>query len=212
MEEFENEQQWEKTMQQEIKGRRLKEMFGEDYIQKEYDVGYKKPPKNTRFQKGNKGNPKGRKPKKQFHKQEFESPDELFARIYNESKEVNYNGEIKKMSNAEIAMRGMFQKMSQGKSVPQAFIKLWKEYEKRQWAKKKSKLYKKRDEELRKIREIESTITYKKLRQCKSMIEAVFYYACNSCLTPLDLDNHWKPEEDTNYEIISIDPCAEDDY
>ena len=33
---------------------------GQNYSNRDYDVGYRKPPKTTRFQKGQSGNPKGR--------------------------------------------------------------------------------------------------------------------------------------------------------
>jgi hypothetical protein len=37
--------------------------MSKDHIQDDYEIGYRKPPRNTQFQKGISGNPKGR-PKK----------------------------------------------------------------------------------------------------------------------------------------------------
>ncbi len=164
------------------------------------------------FKKVTKGIRKAENQKKQLQQEEVETPDELFERIYNEYKEVNYNGKSVKMTNAEIAMRGIFQKMSQGKSVPPAFLKLWKNYEKRQWAIKKKKLYQKRDEEIQRIKDIEATIAYKKIGEIQDLCNLVFHYSCERCLTPEQLDNRWRPKENTDYEIIALDPFAEDDY
>ncbi len=52
-----------------------------------YKVGYKHPPQNTRFQKGNKGNPKGRKKKKE------QSLMQNFFNELNKKIKVDINGE-----------------------------------------------------------------------------------------------------------------------
>ena len=71
---------------------------------KTYDVGYKKPPKATRFPKGTSGNPGG-KPKKVTP--EFDL-GKVLQSIDNEEIIIPIDGKRKRMTRAEIRLRQLF--------------------------------------------------------------------------------------------------------
>jgi hypothetical protein len=73
----------------------------------DYDVGYGKPPKNTRFAKGRSGNPKGRpKGTKNFATTFHEVTQELIR--------VRENGKDKTMTKLEAALRQLVGKAMSG--------------------------------------------------------------------------------------------------
>lgn len=75
-----------------------------DDSEEEYVVGYRKPPKHTRFKKGQSGNPSGKKQKPDKH-----IPDILLD-ILNEKISVVINGKKRKASKIEAIMRRAVQK------------------------------------------------------------------------------------------------------
>jgi len=75
----------------------------------EYKVGYRKPPTQTRFKKGQSGNPSGR-PKRVS----IIDPGMLLEGIDNEEINVVENGKRKRMPNAEIEFRQLFTKALKG--------------------------------------------------------------------------------------------------
>lgn len=72
-----------------------------------YDVGYKKPPTSTRFQKGKSGNPKGR-PKGSL------SLATLFNRALSEKVTIIENGRKRAVSKLEAALKGLVNRSAQG--------------------------------------------------------------------------------------------------
>jgi hypothetical protein len=76
----------------------------------EYKVGYKRPPRATRFKKGESGNPSGR-PKKVS--QEID-PGLVLQSVDNEEIVVIDNGKRKRMMKAEIHFRQLFAKAIKG--------------------------------------------------------------------------------------------------
>jgi len=77
---------------------------------KSYGVGYQKPPKATRFQKGKSGNPSGR-PKKAPQPID---PALLLETIDNEEIAVKIDGKWTRMTTAEIQFRQLFAKAIKG--------------------------------------------------------------------------------------------------
>ena len=75
-----------------------------------YEVGYGKPPKATRFQKGKSGNASGR-PKKSIQLADLGS---ILDRIENEEISVLENGKRKQMKKAEIHFRQLFKNAIDG--------------------------------------------------------------------------------------------------
>jgi hypothetical protein len=76
----------------------------------EYNVGYKRPPRATRFKKGQSGNPSGR-PKKVS--QEID-PGLILQSVDNEEIVVIDNGKRKQMMKAEVQFRQLFVKAIKG--------------------------------------------------------------------------------------------------
>ena len=77
---------------------------------KSYEVGFKKPPKATRFQKGKSGNPSGR-PKKA---PQLIDPALLLETIDNEEIAVKIDGKWTQMTKAEIQFRQLFANAMKG--------------------------------------------------------------------------------------------------
>ncbi len=81
-------------------------------IDPDYKVGYKHPPKHTRFQKGNKGNPKGRKSKKGRPIMEL-LLEELDKKI-----RINEGGETKEIYKREVITKDLSKSLILGKPIP----------------------------------------------------------------------------------------------
>jgi hypothetical protein len=77
-----------------------------DYDQT-YEVGFGKPPKHSRFQKGRSGNPKG-KPRGRHNLAA------LFARALNEKVIINEHGNRKRVTKLEAAMKQLANKAASG--------------------------------------------------------------------------------------------------
>ncbi len=90
---------------------------------KTYKVGYKNPPLETRFQKGNKGNRKGRK------RQEDESFFDLLEKFLNEKITVTKNGKSKRLRRKIVIIEQTTKKMLKGEQVPKNNIDLLKTVE-----------------------------------------------------------------------------------
>ena len=75
---------------------------------KDYEVGYRKPPRGTQFQPGQSGNPKGR-PKSH---PSFRS---LLEKQIHKKTKVRIGGKIKSMSNLEVGITRLIQILVQGK-------------------------------------------------------------------------------------------------
>ncbi|GHC08897.1 DUF5681 domain-containing protein [Thermomonas carbonis] len=73
----------------------------------DYDVGYRKPPKSSQFQKGRSGNPKGR-PKGTLNLAT------AFNRALSEKIEVVENGRKRKMTKLEVAVTAMVNRAVKG--------------------------------------------------------------------------------------------------
>ena len=87
-----------------------KEQGDDSDSKKSYEVGYRKPPVATRFQKGRSGNPSGR-PKKLAQPLD---PGMVLQSIDNEEIVVIDNGKRKRMRKAEIGFRQLFTKATRG--------------------------------------------------------------------------------------------------
>ena len=87
-------------------------------IDPDYKVGYKHPPKHTRFQKGNKGNPKGRKSKKGRPIMEL-LLEELDKKI-----RINEGGETKETYAREVIIKKMSKSLMLCEPIPRNNLKL----------------------------------------------------------------------------------------
>ena len=87
-------------------------------IDPDYKVGYKHPPKHSRFQKGNKGNPKGRKSKKGRPIMEL-LLEELDKKI-----RINEGGETKEMYAREVIIKKMSKSLMLCEPIPRNNLKL----------------------------------------------------------------------------------------
>lgn len=87
-------------------------------IDSDYKVGYKHPPKHTRFQKGNKGNPKGRKSKKGRPIMEL-LLEELDKKI-----RINEGGETKEIYKREVITKDLSKSLILGKPIPRNNLNL----------------------------------------------------------------------------------------
>ena len=76
--------------------------------EEDYDVGYKKPPKHTRFQPGQSGNPKGR-PKK--HTKDLQK---LIDQELSKTIRINENGETRIITKREGLVKQLIQEAFQG--------------------------------------------------------------------------------------------------
>lgn len=75
---------------------------------RDYDVGYGKPPKHSRFKPGQSGHPKGR-PKKT--KDDFA---DVVKKVLSEPVQVTENGKAVKMANKEVVVRQMVRRGQAG--------------------------------------------------------------------------------------------------
>ena len=89
----------------------------DDNINSDYKVGYKHPPKHTRFQKGNKGNPKGRKSKKGIPVQD------LIISEFDTKVDITQNGKSKKMYKREVIAKTVMKQLLNGEPVSRNNIK-----------------------------------------------------------------------------------------
>ncbi len=94
--------------------------------EREYEVGYAKPPKHTRFQKGRSGNPKGRpKGSKGFDaivQHELEAPVE-----------VRENGRVQKISKREVIIKQMVNRAAAGNQRATELLLVRMDLLKRDW-------------------------------------------------------------------------------
>ena len=92
---------------------------------RDYQVGYKKPPRATQFQKGTSGNPSGR-PKKLTQLVEL---GDVVQTIDNEAIVVTDNGKHKRMSKAEIGFRMLFANAIKGDlAAARLLVRMAKKY------------------------------------------------------------------------------------
>jgi len=78
-------------------------MSDEEDSEEGYDIGYGKPPKHTRWQKGQSGNPTGKKKKEQ-------SPLDLLKKLYAKEIVVQQNGVNVTMTQGEVMLAATFHK------------------------------------------------------------------------------------------------------
>lgn len=80
---------------------------------RDYEVGYRKPPKTTRFKKGQSGNPKGR-PKGSLN------VDTTFQSLIEERVAATENGRRRSMSMMEVILKRLLAKAASGdlKAIP----------------------------------------------------------------------------------------------
>lgn len=96
----------------------------DDDVDPNYKVGYKNPPKKTRFQKGNKGNPKGRKSKKGI------PVKDLLLNDLDSKATIVENGKKKKVYKREIISKTLLKQMLNGEPISRNNIKLINELDK----------------------------------------------------------------------------------
>lgn len=68
-------------------------------MSKEYEVGYKKPPRHTQFKPGNRCNPRGR------GKATAETPADIMRRVLNEPAEYRMGAKVKRAPQIELLVR-----------------------------------------------------------------------------------------------------------
>jgi len=73
----------------------------------DYEVGYGRPPKHTRFQKGRSGNPAGKK-------RPQEGPGQIFHRLLRENVTVTENGRKRTMAKLEVVLSQIINKAASG--------------------------------------------------------------------------------------------------
>jgi hypothetical protein len=80
-----------------------------------YEVGYRKPPQRTRYQKGQSGNPKGRP-------RGSRSSATLLKEILSERVEVRENGRIRTITKKELILRNAVNKAATGDPRAREFL------------------------------------------------------------------------------------------
>jgi Family of unknown function (DUF5681) len=86
---------------------------------KNYDIGYKKPPQHTRWQKGQSGWPSGRRKKKKTKVPDVQAA--AFAAL-NAPVAVNDNGKRRRLTALEVYFRQLVNKAVAGNAVPQRIL------------------------------------------------------------------------------------------
>jgi hypothetical protein len=94
--------------------------------ERQYDVGYGKPPKHTRFQKGRSGNPKGRpKGSKGF--------SAILRRELDALVEVRQNGQVKKIDKREVIIKQLVNRAAEGNQRAMELLLLKMDLLQRDW-------------------------------------------------------------------------------
>jgi hypothetical protein len=89
---------------------------------KDYEVGYGKPPKHTQFKPGRSGNPKGR-PK------DTRNVKHVLLQVATEEMAITENGETKVVSKQEALIRSLFARALNGdQQATRILLKLWERY------------------------------------------------------------------------------------
>ncbi len=86
-----------------------------DEKKKNYEVGYRKPPQRTRYQKGQSGNPKGRP-------RGSRSSATMLKETLSERVEVRENGRIRTVTKKELILRYAVNKAATGDSRAREFL------------------------------------------------------------------------------------------
>jgi Family of unknown function (DUF5681) len=101
-------------------------MKNEEKNERQYEVGYGKPPKHSRFQKGRSGNPKGRpKGSKGF--------TAIVRRELDALVEVRQNGQVKKINKLEVIIKQLVNRDAEGKSREMELLLLKMDIFQRDW-------------------------------------------------------------------------------
>lgn len=89
---------------------------------KDYEVGYGKPPKHTQFKPGQSGNPQGR-PK------DTRNVKHVLLQVATEEMAITENGETKVVSKQEALIRSLFARALNGdQQATRVLLKLWERY------------------------------------------------------------------------------------
>ncbi len=86
-----------------------------------YEVGYKKPPHETQWEKGRSGNPKGR-PKGSNKKYVADNLSKKFISFMGEEVFVKTNGETQKLAHIDIIIRKLMKSAADGNTSSIKFI------------------------------------------------------------------------------------------
>ena len=89
-----------------------------DYDDRDYEVGKGKPPKETRWKKGQSGNPRGRPPAKRDAR--TMTATEIAGRLANEQIAATMNGKQIKLTRKEAALAAIFNDALSGDSLTRA--------------------------------------------------------------------------------------------
>ena len=89
-----------------------------DYDDRDYEVGKGKPPKETRWKKGQSGNPSGRPPAKRDAR--TMTATEIAGRLANEQIAATMNGKQIKLTRKEAALAAIFNDALSGDSLTRA--------------------------------------------------------------------------------------------
>ena len=94
--------------------------------ERQYEVGYAKPPKHSRFQKGRSGNPKGRpKGSKGFAT--------IVRRELDALVEVRQNGQLKKIDKREVIIKQLVNRTAEGNQRAMELLLLKMDLLQRDW-------------------------------------------------------------------------------